>query len=178
MRDVNDRAYLVTIQSLAAQGLNVTNAALRILDDPGFAVVPPKSFLKVAQNYSLIYALFQMPDSAFTDPCIARLETEKNDTSKKSLILALWYTSTVKGDDAIKNAWLDPSSSIEVKEYANSLLKKTQQMILDTSSSKDIEDYDKLKRERQEIIGTISKKALAEFDQITLKIRAAFIRKK
>lgn len=167
LRGVQHSDYLRTVHWLAFEGYNTSAAALRILDYPDFKAFIPQHALTLGQNYSLIYMLFPIEERYFLQPLIQRLAVEKNVVAQKSLLLALWYTMTVDGSEAIRRFAEATTTSLESSEYAKTLLKRHAPIFgyLSVSSSAH------LKEERRQIMRrNISDEALIEFDSLTSKL--------
>ena len=167
LRGVQHTDYLRTIHWLAAEGYNTTPTALRILDYPDFKAFIPQHALTLGQNYSLIYMLFPIEERYFLQPLIQRLGDEKNVVAQKSLLLALWYTMTVDGSEAVRRFAESTTTPLESREYAKTLLERHAPVFgyLSVSSSTH------LKEERRQIMRrNISDEALMEFDSLTGKL--------
>jgi hypothetical protein len=167
LRGVQHSDYLRTIHWLARQGYNTTAAALRILDYPEFKAFIPQHALTLGQNYSLIYMLFPIEERYFLQPLIQRLAEEKNVVAQKSVLLALWYSMTVNGAEAIRIFAATTTNPPESTGYAKDLLKRHAPIsgYLSVSSSTH------LKEERRQVMRrNISDEALMEFDTLTGKL--------
>ncbi len=169
MKGLQTTDYLLTVHWFAQNGFDTREAAFRILADPDFVAFIPQHALTLGQNYSLIYMLFPMDESKFLTDLAARLLVETNVQSKKSLILALWYTVTPSGNAAIRKFINDPKNSEETKVYARELLARK----FPTLSGVSFATNGSLKEERRKLMQRpISDEALMEFDNLTAKLLA------
>ncbi len=162
LRDLQTTDYLRIIHKLAVEGFDTSDAALKILQYPKFKAFIPQHFLKLEQDFSLIYMLFPLEDKLFIEKVISALFQEKNEVSQKSLMLVLWYTTTEIGWAALRKVARDKRFSIENKKYAEELLSRIQHASLFSLSS-----YDSLKKKRRHSLRRISDEALYEFDDYT-----------
>jgi hypothetical protein len=156
---------------MAVQGEDTTAAAFRILEEPKFQVFIPQHVLTLAQNYSLIYMLFPGDQGFWLKPAIDRLQTEKDETGQKSLLLLLWYAQTPDSDGAMAAFSNDGSKPSASRSYANELTHRKDSLsgasrlgVLSFSSE------ESLRRERRERMKSVSDEALIDFDSYTLKI--------
>lgn len=166
LQDIDPTDYLRTVHWLSRQGLNTAKAAIRILDFPEFKAFIPQHALTLGQDYSFIYALFSLDDSEFLPALLARLKSEANPKSQKSLLQGICYTCTNTGRDAIEAFALDNSRPRESREYAQHLLK----LLKAGSKSPKPSAMAKLKEKRKATLAGISDEALYDFDELTKKM--------
>lgn len=161
--------YLRTIKWFANNGLDTREAAFRILAFPDFKAFIPQHALTLGQNYSLIYMLFPLDESVFSEDLAKRLLVERNTQALKSLLLALWYTATPEGNAAIQNFSANPTAPEEARAYARTLLERKVSLFGFLSFS----SMQALREERRKVMQRpISDEALIEFDSLTAKIMA------
>ena len=128
LKDIDRRAYVMLVNRLANEGFDTTSAALKILDDPMFSFFIPQHAMDFKQAYCLIYMLLPLKPQLYTHALIT-LFKEENTASQQSIITALWFGYTCKGDSLIYSAISDKSIdllSIDYK-YFDVFLKKKQQ---------------------------------------------------
>lgn len=169
LQDVEHSDYLMTVHWFAQNGFDTREAALRILAFPDFKAFIPQHALTLAQNYSLIYMLFPMPETSFVGDLAQRLERETDAQAQKSLLLSLWYTVTPAGDAAMKAFSERTSSSAENLAYARQLLSRGAGVTASSSTS-----VSSLREKRTRLMQQpISDEALSEFDELTRKLLSA-----
>jgi hypothetical protein len=169
LRGIQHTDYLKTIHRLASNGHNTKEAAFRILAYPEFKAFIPQHALTLGQNYSLIYALFQMDENEFIGELIRRLDTEQDAKSQKSILLALWYAATPDATNALTDYASAQERSDENRAYAAELLKRRPPF----GSGIGVSSVQKLRDERRRVMSQpISDEALIEFDRLTAKIIA------
>jgi len=165
LQDIQSTDYLVTIHWFARNGFDTREAALRILAYPEFKAFIPQHVLTLGQDYSLIYMLFPMRDIPFENDLAARLATERDTRSQKSLLLALWYTVTPQGIAAIKEFGNRPGVDAAVAGYARELAARKPGTVLPLSSPNAVRNQRAKVMQRP-----ISDEALVEFDALTMKL--------
>jgi len=169
LRGVQHDDYLTTVHWFAQNGFDTREAAFRILAFPDFKAFIPQHALTLGQNYSLIYMLFPMPETAFVQDLAKKLETATDLTSQKSLLLALWYTVTPIGDTAIEAFAQRAGASKEGVQYARELQSRRAGVGAVPSTS-----IPSLREQRMKLMQQpISDEALSDFDQLTRQLLAA-----
>lgn len=160
--------YVRTVQALGSKGIDTREAAFHILAAPDFKAFFPQHSLTLGQDYSLIYMLFPMDETLFVADLVARLATESEARTQKSLLLALWYAMTPAADAALAAFADRRDKPAETIAYARSLLDRTTHLGSPSPSS-----AQSLREERRQIMRRpISDEALIEFDQITARLIA------
>jgi hypothetical protein len=135
---------------------------------PDFKAFIPQHALTLGQDYALIYMLFPMDETQFVPDLAARLATESNVRSQKSLLLALWYTVTPAGSAAIKAFASRPGDRSEATTYAKTLMDRKAGLFSFSLSS-----AQSLREERRKVMQRpISDEALIEFDKLTSSLIA------
>jgi hypothetical protein len=161
--------YLRTVHWFETKGYDTTQAALRILDYPDFKAIVPHHSLTLNQEVSFVYMLFGMDESTFTPSLVSRLAKENTPKSQKCLLMALWFSLTPEGKQAIEKFASDPRTSPELKDYARELLGRD----APRAGASDTVSGPKLRKERREtMLRPISDEALHEFMSLTAKILA------
>jgi hypothetical protein len=169
LKGVQGTDYLTTVHRLAAKGYDSTQAALRILDYPDFSAFIAQHSLKLEQHGSLIYMLAPMEESRYLGPLMARLDTESDLKSQKSILMALWYAATPEAKARMERFSTDQSKPAESRNYAKELLGRK----VPVPDAVSLPSLEKLREDRREVMKRpISDEALIEFDQLTAKIIA------
>ena len=135
LKDIDRRAYVMLVNKLANEGFNTTYAALKILEDPAFSFFIPQHALNFNQAYCLTYMLLPLKPQMYTQALINSFKKE-NITSQQSIITALWFGYTCKGDSLINSVISDRSINKKVGEYAKAI-------ISNNNLSKQEKDYSK-----------------------------------
>ena len=168
LRDIEGTEYLLAVHWFARNGLDATQAALRVLDYPGFKAANIERGFSLEQNYSLIFMLFPMKESTFTGALAARLRSEKNPESQKSILLALWYTMSPEGRAALQGFAADRGKAREVRDYASKLLaEKVPEKLKPVDAP-----VEQLREERRKGMAKVNNLALHTFDTLSAKILA------
>ena len=169
LRGIQPTDYLRTVQWFASNGFDTREAAFRILAFPDFKAFIPQHALALGQDYSFIYMLFPLDESLFLADLANRLSVESNVQSLKTLLLALWYSATPAGNEAIKKFVADKINPAEAKTYAKGLLDRR----VSAPTSASLSSAQSLREERRKVMRRpISDEALIEFDKLTAKLLA------
>jgi len=105
-------------------------------------------------------------------PALDRLQTEKNKTPQKSLILLLWYAQTDASNKAIASFAADRSKPAAAVNFARQILKaKTQSDAKHRSEAKQISE-DSLPKKHSDRMNAVSDAALMELDDDTMILAA------
>lgn len=168
LRGIQPADYVRTVHQFASEGFDTREAAFRVLAFPDFKAFIPQHALTLGQNYSLICMLFAMDEVLFVPDLAARLASEPNVQTQKSLLLALWYAATPSGDTAITAFTSNKDGDAETITYAKALMDQRTGL-----GSSNLSSEQSLREERRKVMQRpISDEALIEFDQLTAKLFA------
>jgi hypothetical protein len=174
LRDIDPSEFLRRVNGLANDSIDVRAAAFKILDDPGFSVYVPEHALTLTQPYAFVCAMFPVADSLFLDSCLTKLAACTNDSTTMTLLMALWYTTTQKGFDAIVATAADTTRSVQVREAAKQMSEQLDSLKTMYRGKSGGGNYEDLKEQRRKSLRGLSDERLYEFDALTEKIQAAF----
>lgn len=149
--DISQKLYVTLLNTLAQENVDVTAAAIKILQDENFSFFIPQHAMTFNQGYCLTYMLLPQKDRRYVDTLISIFSTVST-TSKKSIITTLWFTYSCKGDDFIKSIITSQSITKEVKDYAKKIM-----------------GYTKLTKDQKEYLKIIGKDQLSEIRTISLQ---------
>ncbi len=172
LRDVQSKDYFLQVHRMATLGDNTTDAAFHILDDRNFKVFIPQHVLRLGQNYALVYMLLPTNQDYWLQPAIDRLQTEKDETAEKSLVLLLWYAQTDASDQAIAAFVEDPSKPKAALDYARQILKAKTQIDEKHRSRAQLLSEDSIRNKRSERMKAVSDEALIDLDDYTMMLAA------
>lgn len=163
------------LQMLVYDGFDISKAALHFLDYPDFSVILLNHFLTLNQNYCFIYMAIPSDEKLMTDSLIARLSTEKNDKTIKTIILTLSYLINKQADDAIKDYSNNKKVNDELKEYCLAVLKA----IDDINPAGGIKSFfssvkSQKEKRRKLMMKSFSDETLDDFEEISDGIRALY----
>lgn len=167
LRDIDGTAYLRQVHRLATLGADTSEAAFRVLEEPGFRAFIPQHALTLGQNYALVYMLLPLPEEVWTSAAAARLRTEGNEVAQKSLLLLLWYAQTAVGDASIRSFVESPSASVAARDYGRQLLERSVGTVTRLSAAFNSRGEADLRSQRRETMKRLSDEALHELDDIT-----------
>ena len=129
-----------------------------------------------------------MDEHFYLKKAIAVLDSEKDETALKSVLLLLWYTATSEGDATITQYARGDGVPVAIRDYARQLQERAAQIAKQAKKSKDLlkkveppipveSDFAQLKAIRRQRFTRISDEALIELDQLTALMRAKQILK-
>jgi hypothetical protein len=170
LEDINRRIYVSTLSKLAQENIDVTSAAVRILEDDMFSFSLPQHAMSFNQGYCLAYMLLPMESKSYVDTLIAKFPS-LSIKAKKSIITTLWFTYSCNGDIFLKSVLADQEVEKEVRDYTKKLttpvkLTKDQREYLELIGKENIDLMRRLALQR------FSDEAIAELDLSTRVIRS------
>ncbi len=151
VEDLSPEAYTRMLNQLANEGVDITAAALKILNDDKFSFFIPQHVFTFDQGYSLTYALLPQNTISYVDDLIAVFK-KSNPAAQKSIIMTLWFVYSCKGDALINAAIDDKSLNKDVRNFA-----------------KDAMEHGKLSNEEADYVRTLDKSALLNLRRQALK---------
>jgi hypothetical protein len=152
LEDLSPEAYTRMLNQLANDSVDVTAAALKILNDDKFSFFIPAHVFTFDQGYSLTYMLLPQKSISYVDDLII-LFKKSSPTAQKSIIMTLWFVYSCKGDALIKTAINDKSLDEEVRDFA-----------------KDAMEHGKLTPAETDYVHTLDKSTLVELRTQALKL--------
>jgi len=123
LNDIDHRIYVSALNQLARDGINVTNAAIKILADPKFSFFLPEHAMNFTQDYCLAYMLLPQKPAFYSDTLVS-LFGKLDAATQKSIITTFWLAYTCKGDSLINASIRDKSLKKDVSTYAGDLMSK------------------------------------------------------
>ncbi len=170
LADISRKMYITTLNNLAQEDINVTTAAVKILQDDKFSFFLPEHAMTFNQGYCLTYMLLPLKQNDYVDTLIT-LFSNVSTTSKKSIITTLWFAYSCKGDSFLKAIMTNPDEEKEVREYAKKIMKHT-------NLTKDQKEYlkiigkENLEEMREMSLQRFSDEAIAQLDMTTRIMRS------
>jgi len=151
LEDISQKVYVMTLNNLSNEGLDVTEAAIKILHSENYSFFIPQHAMTFNQGYCLTYMLLPQQNTNYVDKLIEIFKT-LNPSSQKSIITTLWFAYSCKGDIFLKSIMADENLDKEVREY-----------------TKNIMGYTKLSREQKQFIKSIGEAQLNDLRKDALK---------
>ena len=121
LADLDPEMYTRLLNQLANDGINVTTAALKILNDDKFSFFIPQHDFTFDQGYALTYILLPQKSISYVDSLIS-IFRKSSPTAQKSILMTLWFVYSCKGDDFINAAIGDKALNKEVSNFAEELM--------------------------------------------------------
>ena len=172
LRDVDPTPYLILVHHLAGQDDDTTAAAFHVFTDPAFKAYIVQHALTLRQDYSLVFMLYPTDQKFWLDAAIARLDTEKDETALKSLLLVVWYAQTDESDAAVKKFAADASKPQASRTAAQKFLDLGNTVPAAKSADTSPAALDALRARRRERMEALSDEALDDFEDYTRQIVA------
>lgn len=154
IKDLDPRSFVVILKSLAIDNIDVTKAAVKILEDPTFHFILPEHAMKFNQGYCLMYCLLPLDPSTYVGTLTKVFQQTKDLSAQKSIVTTLWFSYSCSGDKFLKSLNEANTLSKEVSDYSKRLL-------ANTKIPKEAEEYFKVTKE--EDLVAIEKSALTRF---------------
>ena len=172
LRDVQPRDYFFQVHRMATLNEDTTAAAFHILEDPNFKVFIPQHVLTLGQNYVLVYMLLPTNQDYWLLPAIRHLQTERNETAQKSLILLLWYAQTDVADKAIATFAGDTSKPAVARDYARQIVQAKHKVGAKQQTEAIAFSEASLRQKRRDRMKAVSDEALIDLDDYTMMLVA------
>jgi len=167
--DIDSKEYVMTLNNLSNDGINVTNAAVHILNDTVYSFFLPQHAMYFEQGDCLVYMLLPEKKEFYTDTLIALFKSV-NPNSQKAILYTLWFSFSCRGDSLINEVINDKSLNKAVSTYAKGLLKAADVSHEITEQIKTLEP-NQIESLRKEALKRFSDEALGELMVGTLALR-------
>ncbi len=123
INDLDPKIYFSLISYLSKNNINTTNASIKILEDSTFHFFVPEHALDFTQGYCLTYLLLPLDSNFYTDTLIKIFNHTKYISTQKSIITALWFSYSCKGDEFLLKINEGNALNKDISDYAYKLLK-------------------------------------------------------
>lgn len=172
LRDIEYNGYFFTVHSLAAEQLDTSDAAFKILDDPKFKVYVVQHALWLDQELSLTYLLLPTKEEFYLEKAEKRLFAEKDVAAQKSLLSLIANTVTQSGDDTLARFAESPDQPEESRAYARKIIDMTKKMQSVPLLGMSLSSYEALKAEQRKLFALrVSDEGLDAWQHLRIKLR-------
>lgn len=167
--DISQKMFVMTLNGLANEGLDVTKPAVKILYEENYSFFIPQHAMTFNQGYCLTYMLVPQKNDNYVDTLTTIFKSLKT-SAQKAIVTTLWFSYTCKGDIFIKSIIENSTSDKEVREYAKKIMGYTK-------LNKEQEEYlkligkDELVNLRLEALKRFSDESINELDMTTRILR-------
>lgn len=174
IQDLDPKVYVSLLGFLARNNVNVTIAAVKILEDSTFSFFIPQHAMYFNQGYSLIYCLLPLDPEYYTDTLMTIFQQTQDIQVQKSIITTLWFSYSCKGDTFLQSLNETNTLSKEVAFYAKRLLANDE---LDKHYKKILKKVsaDELEEIKQSALVRFSDEAIYDLDFVTKARRKKFV---
>ncbi len=169
LQDIDRADYVRTMNFFAVNGLNTTEAALKIISEENFVAYIPQHAMSLDVGLSLRFMLLPIKSDLYIKSVIEKMKTVKNPTTTIYLLNFLLYTCTCEGDKVIQEYSDDKSQDESVRENATQLVKKNKVKRTNNPSK-----YDELVKKRREILSRVSDEALYELNDVSRELKEKY----
>jgi hypothetical protein len=166
--DFESRQYLYEVHGLVTQGIDVTQAALHILDDPKFGAYLPEHAFQLDQSACLIESLLPMPETVWLPATMLRIKSEHDPTALRSLLLLLYYAQTDEADGSLRSFATESNQPKAARDFAVKILQHERDLGLGKQPSRKAE-LD-AREERRKRMFALSDEAMDDLEDLTAKI--------
>lgn len=149
--DISQKMFVMTLNGLANEGLDVTKPAVKILYEENYSFFIPQHAMTFNQGYCLTYMLVPQKNDNYVDTLTTIFKSLKT-SAQKAIVTTLWFSYTCKGDIFLKSIIENSKSDKEVREYAKKIM-----------------GYTKLNKEQEEYLKLIGKDELVNLRLEALK---------
>ncbi|MES2649288.1 MAG: hypothetical protein V4717_20585 [Bacteroidota bacterium] len=151
LSDISRKIYVSTLNKLAQDGIDVTEAAVRILYEDKFSFFLPQHAMSFNQGYCLTYMLLPQKNNKYVDTLISMFASISK-TAKILVITTLWFAYLCKGDNFLQSVMTDQTLDKDVRAYAKKLM-----------------GYTKLTHDQEDYIKNIGKENLDDLRESSLQ---------
>jgi hypothetical protein len=169
LSDISTKAYVGILNELSNDGINVTRAAVKILNDTAFSFFIPQHVTYFRQADCLAYMLLPGKQDFYIDTLIS-LFKPANPNAQKSILYTLWLSYSCKGDSFIRASMTDKTLNKDVSDYAKEMMKSPE---LPFETKQQINSLNKRQMDelRRKSLRRFSGEALDELMLSTLALR-------
>ncbi len=166
IKDLDPKVYVSLLSQLAQNNVNVTDAAVKILEDSTFSFFIPQHAMYFNQGYSLTYCLLPLNPNAYVDTLITIFQQTQDIQVQKSIITTLWFSYSCKGDTFLLSLNETNSLAKEVAFYAKRLLANDE---LDRNYKRKLKkmNANELEEMKQSALMRFSDEAIYDLDFVT-----------
>jgi hypothetical protein len=168
LNDTQSGSYFYMVHTLACDGIDVTKAALHVLDEPRFKVSVPQHAMTLDLTMSLMYLLLSMKEDLWVKAAVDRFSTESSLDAKVALVSALFYAQTDESDAALTRIAADTNQPEAVRDEAKTLLaeaRKTAKSVLPIRGT-----VLEIRAQRRKRLQAVSDEAIDDVQWMTRKI--------
>ena len=122
LSDIPPEAYVRILNEFSNDGINVTRAAVKILNDTAFTFFLPQHAMYFNQGDCLAYMLLPGKQDFYIDTLISLFKLA-NPKAQKSILYTLWLSYSCKGDSLISASMTDKTLNKDVSDFSKEMMK-------------------------------------------------------
>jgi hypothetical protein len=170
--------YAALVHLLSAEGFDVSDAALNILNQRDFQFAIPEHAGQIPmpqhllnQQESLILMLAPAIESTYVTKAGIRLNRENDPVKQIALLKLIWFSATSEGDRIIRDFANGDTSDTKAREVANTALKTSAQLAaMPPRSSLGAHE---LRDQRRDALKKISEENFRKYYSLSYALRTA-----
>jgi hypothetical protein len=120
LSDIPPEAYVRILNEFSNDGINVTRATVKILDDTAFTFFLPQHTIYFNQGDCLAYMLLPGKQDFYIDTLISFFKLV-NPNAQKSILYTLWLSYSCKGDSLIRASMTDKTLNKDVSDFSKEM---------------------------------------------------------
>jgi len=159
LADVTASAYFDMVHRLSIDGVDVTQAALHVLDSPDFKA---KS---LSRPMAMVFMLLPLEETKWVDAIVDQFTKAKKDETKITLLTVLFFAQMPQADAVISSTAHDGSQSQKVQAEAQRWVQTAADARKAKYKIKGKED--EIRAARRESAKTVSDRSLDEISMLT-----------
>jgi hypothetical protein len=121
LSDIDPKQYVTILNDLSRDGIKVTSAAVKILNDTAFSFFLVQHVMYFKQEDCLTYMLLPEKREFYVDTLISIFKSV-NKNSQVSILYTLWYAYSCQGDSFINAVMVDKTLNEEVAKAAQEVM--------------------------------------------------------
>lgn len=122
MCGIDTISYFARVHQIGLKGIDIFPALVRIIDSESFKAYFSDHTTILERDYAVLFCSLVSDEKFWLDKMILKLASEENPSAAKTLITAIAFTVTEKGQKAIENC-SKTAKDDRVRKYAQLFLK-------------------------------------------------------
>ncbi len=117
IQDINNELYIRRLNGLAVDSVNITKAALKILDIPNYSFFLTQHVMTFSREDCLAYCLLPLDSRLYIDTLLEMFNTQ-DSSGQETILYTLWLGYTCRGDQFIRSVITNQHLSASIRAGA------------------------------------------------------------
>ncbi|HSZ33194.1 MAG TPA: hypothetical protein VK772_07775 [Puia sp.] len=117
IKDINNELYVRRLNGLAFDNVDITKAAIKILDIPNYSFFLTQHVMTFSREECLAYCLLPLDSRLYVDTLLEMFYAQ-DSLGQETILYTLWLGYTCKGDQFIRSVMTNPRLSQSVRAGA------------------------------------------------------------